>query len=318
MNLLKVILISLVVSFNSFSAMSLTCTSTSNGNWHSNGTWDCVTYPSSTNCPDTIIIDEDVYLSSNINLSSCPPIVLIVNGDLTFKSGRKMYLPYNSKIIVNNGGNIIPEGNGGNSNLIDIGGVTVWNAGAGTIVGSVTPTVIGGSTLPINLVSFYAHILTDQIALHWETLSEWNNNYFDVEFSTDGINYRNIERTKGAGNSVILMHYSAIVNNYKIGVNYYRLKQTDFDGNFSYTQPISVIIPDSFRRTVYPNPNNGQFIIDADYLSTVTIMTLTGLEILHIENYNGEFINLTHLPAGVYLITYFFKEVLYTERFVVQ
>jgi len=93
--------------------------------------------------------------------------------------------------------------------------------------------------LPIELVRFTAACQgTDRVELTWITASEVNNDYFTVERSEDGIVWEAFEVLLGAGNSSSQLTYKATDYNPFSGITYYRLTQTDFDGNFESFDPI--------------------------------------------------------------------------------
>lgn len=100
-------------------------------------------------------------------------------------------------------------------------------------------TITSGS-LPIELLSFTGKNNGNENILKWETASETNNNFFTIERSVDGIYFNEIGKINGAGNSTSVLNYSLVDNNPTNGINYYRLKQTDFDGKYKYSSPISV------------------------------------------------------------------------------
>jgi hypothetical protein len=92
-----------------------------------------------------------------------------------------------------------------------------------------------GSPLPISLIDFTATPENDVVRVEWSTISETNNDYYTVERSKNGKNFESIYRLNSAGNSNDLMRYIAYDNNPYRGLSYYRLKQTDLDGNFTYS-----------------------------------------------------------------------------------
>lgn len=89
--------------------------------------------------------------------------------------------------------------------------------------------------LPITLLNFSAEKQSDKTFIQWATSSETNNDYFDVEHSIDGVNFNKIHTEKGAGNSNQTLNYQCNHNNPINGYNYYRLKQVDFDGNYTFS-----------------------------------------------------------------------------------
>lgn len=98
--------------------------------------------------------------------------------------------------------------------------------------------------LPIQLLSLAAYRVTGEVAVQWSTASEINNDFFTVERSSDTFISETLAMVKGAGFSNQLIHYQVIDRSPLPGLSYYRLKQTDFNGNFSYSKWIAVKTPD--------------------------------------------------------------------------
>jgi hypothetical protein len=94
--------------------------------------------------------------------------------------------------------------------------------------------------LPIELLYFKGVPSENHNHITWSTSSEHNNNYFEIETTIDGIEYHSITRMSGSGNSQTKINYEFDDYNIDNGVNYYRLKQTDYDGKFIYSDIISI------------------------------------------------------------------------------
>jgi hypothetical protein len=106
-------------------------------------------------------------------------------------------------------------------------------------------TVLGGTCIatpaPIELISFKGKKNGEENTLEWITATETNNDYFTLERSSDAIHFENITFVEGAGNSnSLLSYYYTDPFIKKDQVYYYRLKQTDFDHQFSYSEIISI------------------------------------------------------------------------------
>ena len=84
--------------------------------------------------------------------------------------------------------------------------------------------------LPIELLYFKGSEYNSDNILHWSTASENNNDYFTIEKTKDGIDWEVVNREHGAGNSSNQLYYSSADENIESIINYYRLKQTDYDG----------------------------------------------------------------------------------------
>ena len=122
--------------------------------------------------------------------------------------------------------------------LVGVGSVTA----PGLVFNSniYTPMVLSSlsAPLPIELINFTANCNGNQV-LSWSTASELNNDYFTVERSDDGISFRDIGQVNGAGTSSQQHNYSFIDPQPVSGIVYYRLKQTDFNGQTSVSKIIT-------------------------------------------------------------------------------
>jgi hypothetical protein len=107
--------------------------------------------------------------------------------------------------------------------------------------------------LPIELLSFNAKAMDEKIKLSWSTASEINNDFFTLERSADGRLFQKIEIIPGKGNSSEIIEYHYFDKNPERGLNYYRLKQTDFDGQFSYSKIVNAEIKTKNHFRVYPS-----------------------------------------------------------------
>lgn len=98
-----------------------------------------------------------------------------------------------------------------------------------------------GSPLPIQLISFIGSLNMDKtVTLNWVVGSEMNNDYYTIEHSTDGYVWEVIGIVDGVGTTNQTMKYRFTHVDTKSGINYYRLKQTDYDGKFEKFGPIAV------------------------------------------------------------------------------
>ncbi|MGV3540546.1 MAG: beta strand repeat-containing protein [Rufibacter sp.] len=95
-------------------------------------------------------------------------------------------------------------------------------------------------TLPVELINFTAQAQGSSIYLTWRTASEMNNQAFTIERSTDTKTWVNIGQVQGAGNSNTIQNYSYKDFSLPAGTVYYRLKQTDYDGQTAYSKVVSV------------------------------------------------------------------------------
>lgn len=112
--------------------------------------------------------------------------------------------------------------------------------------------------LPVELVSFNGKVSKSGISLEWRTASEIDNSHFEIERSTDGYAFEQIGKVNGNGNSSIAINYHYLDGRPQPGLNYYRLKQVDFDGKHEYSKVIMVRAFEGngkpFEIALAPNP----------------------------------------------------------------
>ncbi|MFT7080820.1 MAG: hypothetical protein ACJAZC_002372 [Cryomorphaceae bacterium] len=139
--------------------------------------------------------------------------------------------------------------------------------------------------LPIELISFTATVKDAFVEINWITATENHNDYFNVERSADGINFKSIGQVNGAGNSSQTLKYAIVDDTPLNGISYYRLRQTDYDGKLSYSELEAIVFDrrNGFNFKIYPNPNNGErFNIDINennYVLLVVVYDIHGKEL---------------------------------------
>ncbi len=161
--------------------------------------------------------------------------------------------------------------------------------------------------LPIELISFNASCNNQNVDLKWSTSSETNNDYFSIEHCSDAINWEVAGIVDGMGISNILVNYSFTDINPHDNDSYYRLKQTDFDGNFKYYSLISLENCGGTLNAVniYPNPTNGVFSLlleeSKSEVQSISIYNTLGMNIYHSFNYQP-IIDLSNQKNGIYFL----------------
>jgi hypothetical protein len=113
-----------------------------------------------------------------------------------------------------------------------------------------------GAPLPIVLLSFEAEPVGNTVLVSWTTSSEINNDYFTIERSVDAVNYASIGTVNGAGNSNTTNNYTFTDVQPMMGISYYRLRQTDFNGDFEVFDPAVVNFGSGLVQgaALFPNP----------------------------------------------------------------
>jgi hypothetical protein len=130
------------------------------------------------------------------------------------------------------------------------------------------PTSSSNTALPITLVDFSAKWNEDKsVDLNWLTASEINNDYFTIERSKDGYFWETVEKIPGAGNSTAPIFYRYVdMEPLNEQVAYYRLRQTDFNGQFDFFDIAALHRSqlDSKSIFIYPNPIEGIMTIEGE------------------------------------------------------
>lgn len=163
--------------------------------------------------------------------------------------------------------------NEGGANII--GNTTSGSLQSANTISSFSPFTLASSStinsLPIELLSFNAIKNGDhEVKLIWTTASEVNNDYFTIERSTDdGKSWDYVGELNGAGNSVQELHYTLMDYEPLAGQNYYRLKQTDFDGKFTYSEVRMVEFDGNADHLIklYPNPATQYLTIEYENIN---------------------------------------------------
>lgn len=189
--------------------------------------------------------------------------------------------------------------------VADIGCSTVQLSYWGNAVSGSSTTCGTGTTLPISLLSFNAKAKQQQVLIDWATATETNNDFFTVERSYDGKEWETVTVVKGAGTSDQLLHYSFTDRSAKNNA-YYRLKQTDFDGQFSYSKSVFVRFDAENNISeimAYPNPANDEVIISGLNVGQAKLTLLNSLgQTMSPDLYQTgtNRLNTSVLPEGMY------------------
>ncbi len=164
---------------------------------------------------------------------------------------------------------------------------------------------VTSSTLPVSLVAFNAVAKNQMAKLDWSTASELNNAYFDVERSPDARTYSSVGRVTGRGTTFGQQLYTFSDETPAPGANYYRLRQVDTDGTFSFSPVRAVIIRSNGELTLLGNPVSTDLTV-AGLLpgSTAELLDLTGQRRHYQPGINTDQLRLDvrNLPAGTYLL----------------
>lgn len=185
------------------------------------------------------------------------------------------------------------------------------------------------SVLPVELSEFDASYLPEEhvVDLMWITQSEKNCAKFEVQRSTDGVNYETIYTVDGAGTTINQTHYYVADPNPSIGINYYRLNQIDTDGASRRSEVRSVNILDDVYDLLsfYPNPTSGQTeVIFNSYKKETVQLQVLGFDgkvvvktELQAEKGGNRFdLDLSSVDGSIYMVTITTSDKVYSGKLI--
>lgn len=280
---------------------------TGGGDWYHASSWSPNRIPV---CGDTILIEAGDYIAINgqVNFGQCGlPMHITIAGTLDFASnGPKLRLPCGSTVTIEMGAWLLTSvsNSSGNNNLIDICGTVVWTAEDGDETG---PIIWDSNPLPVELIAFQVEPQASSCKLKWSTASELNNDYFSIHSSTDLQHWELLERIPGRGNSSSIQSYSILDRNPHIGLSYYRLSQTDFNGSTEHFDPKSFEFSLGDELIMYPIPADRHVQMNMKGIDdfSISFTDSTGrVHMVHPQSLseNSLIIRTEDLPDGVYIL----------------
>lgn len=241
-------------------------------------------------------LDEDI---TNYFVPNSPPQV-------TGSSGYEVYFAFTAGFLNNDGSE---------SYICDFFMEYPAPASASAPAEAGTAQSAGCSPLPVELISFEAELNKKRnITLDWSTNSEFENAYFSLERSYNGIDWEEISIIPGNGTTNETIHYSDTDRDFdrSVSATYYRLEQVDFDGSWSRSKVISVQLDDlKDELIVYPNPTKSYLNIVLDYAANkeLEIYNMFGALIMSKKNFSVTELGSSHilidtknLNAGSYIL----------------
>ena len=174
-----------------------------------------------------------------------------------------------------------------------------------TVADRPTLTVTYSTVVPINLVYFKALAQNSGTRLSWQTAQEINNDYFEIEFSTDGGSFIPVGKIKGGGNSSLPQSYNFTHRTNQTGKVFYRLSQTDFNGHKSYSQIELVELKNIASLTISPNPVSNKLVIPGVAINgkqRYSIINLQGEKIAEATLSKPEILLPNNISPGMYML----------------
>ena len=177
--------------------------------------------------------------------------------------------------------------------------------------------------LPIELVSFNATLQSDKrVKLDWTTINEVNNDFFTVEKSIDAKNWEKVNSTSGAGNSITTINYVDFDNQPFKGVSYYRLKQTDFNGDYVYSEIRVIELKKELELRVYPNPATESFTVELSLLEDAEIKITNELgqiiKTKKLNDFNRITFDSSSMSSGIYFIQVISNDSVFLEKIIIE
>ena len=190
-----------------------------------------------------------------------------------------------------------------NGNRLAIG--APLNDGSNEFNSGITRIFAMNSSLPVELLTFTARPINDNIHLEWETASELNNEGFYVQKSADGNDWKNLTFISGHHTTISKKSYDFIDRDVLSGPNYYRLKQVDFDGKFDFSNVVIVDMSDrNSSIMLFPNPVSEELFISTTYDVDVDIYNTLGQKINCLQISGEKSFDMSNLRAGVYVLQF--------------
>lgn len=321
----KLLFVSTLLLVFTYSFAQMTCTAVmAGGNFQTDETWEVSDW---TMCTEYIIPSGvTVTVSPNLTLDNK---TIIVSGTLVIAADVTLNLGQTSALAMQSGG-MLSAGND-NSTITSTDGSTPLTYSGQTAFDDIEDNYLSGGTLPIELTTFTGKRVGSTIRLAWETASEEQNDYMEVQRSKNG--KRSFERlgtieskAGAAGTSQQPLQYAFIDEQPLPGVNYYRLMQVDLDGKYEYHKTIAVLFETDGKQqdiTVFPSVTPDRVNIalanEATADGELFITNLAGQVVLRTPFERGmqqENIDVTQLPQGHYLIRVQTGREVFTARFV--
>ncbi len=177
--------------------------------------------------------------------------------------------------------------------------------------------------LSVEFLDFSATAMESEVVLKWTTLSEIDNAGFEVERSKDALHWETLTFVKGNGTTNDLSQYDFIDSEAFTGTNYYRLRQIDTDGQYSYSDIVTAYLSNSkLEVRTWPNPvqNSLYYTISSEENEEyqVALYNAVGIKVFSEIAFNtGEArIDIAHLPMGNYYLSIYTPSNQFTQQII--
>lgn len=270
---------------------------------------------------DTLVINGDLKMEkNNATITIKDSAVLVVLGSVIME---KITVAVSGKVVVfenfklNHSGikiEIAPE-----TNIYVFGAVDDKKSSFPHEIGSFESFLSGepelidwldsnyDTALPIELTQFTANVEPHGITFLWTTASETNNDFFTLEYAINGVDFNAITTIAGMGTVTVQTEYEFFDNSPQYeGVTYFRLKQTDFDGAFTYSPIISLDVErqnEDISIVLYPNPTTDKITIDSKNQRITSIRFFDAQnKHIYLTPLSATTYDVSALPIGIYYV----------------
>ncbi|MBX2946574.1 MAG: T9SS type A sorting domain-containing protein [Cyclobacteriaceae bacterium] len=275
---------------------------------------------------------------------------LAVFGNVTDSGGGGTFIQVNNggqayvhgNITYSGGGSSIQNNNTTNPYGLYVNGTATSSGGGGSVTANMgdqqtmkntNPDFFTwvasqpNSPMPVTLLYFQIEkIDKGSVQLAWATTMEQDFNYFEIERSTNGMDFISIGKMAGAGyNTETIQPYGFTDSNPVMGSNYYRLKAVDLDGSFEYFNIVFAQIKTDKQLSIYPNPSDGdRVVIQLNFeplqIAKIQVSDLTGAVVAEamVTGMEVEFEFSNQLKPGIYMVSYYSLGFKHTERMLVR
>jgi Secretion system C-terminal sorting domain len=201
-------------------------------------------------CTQSVNVPAGQYLSVGITTNACHANAGLDAGD---------FIQINAVNVVTGASNLVVNytgcffNNSASTYAVPINLIANRRDETVTVVATISATPCAfAAALPVSLTSLQAKPQANSIDILFATEMERNLSHFEIEHSLDGVSWIKIGEVKGTDHSNALTEYRFIDANPVNGVNYYRLKMTDFNTDFSYSSIVSARFGQRSTLTIVP------------------------------------------------------------------
>jgi len=212
-----------------------------------------------------------------------------------------------------------------NNSKVDIDGRSInFDVPSGANITNIDAGIVVSCTVPVTLVNFTATLRNREVFLNWQTSAEYNNNYFTVEKSSDAIQFAGIGNVAGHGTTVLPHNYALVDHHPFTGMNYYRLRQVDFDGRSSYSEVVAVLVNNEDLVTSIYNPADHTIKIHFNKPQDQAKIKLFGsngqlIRSAQLANNISRYdLNLPVLASGIYIIQIVSEDIQYSKKLLIS